>query len=297
MVCLCPFAPLTGTLLRAGSNGRSGGVVYWYALQSVIPIAGMIWLSCLSWWVYRKRTVDRSSVFGLAAAVISILPLGWRFQIGAIPYPIEYDPSKALAIRVPMDGAVLVIWGGETLETNRHTSKPDLRWAYDLALEPVLTGSENLSDYGCWDRPVMAPVSGTVTRIENEIPDQIPGSPTENSEEPLGNHIVLQPDGGGYLILARLKQGSVLVEPGATVREAQELARCGNSGRTSEPHLHVYYQEQDPADHSVGYAIGRPLVFKEHGSSPMPKGGIEVVNGMERPKGEYIQSQSKTRAK
>jgi murein DD-endopeptidase MepM/ murein hydrolase activator NlpD len=40
--------------------------------------------------------------------------------------------------------------------------------------------------------------------------------------------------------MAHLMQGSVLVKIGDRVTAGQTLARVGNSGNTSEPHLHIH---------------------------------------------------------
>jgi hypothetical protein len=280
------------------AQGDLDGIDYWYHLQTTIPFIGCCSLFVHLYLIVQMRRARGFALVGVSVSLLSIFPIGWRFQIGAVPYPLEYEPSNALAIRVPMDGAVLVLWGGEEVSTNHHTSTPDQRWAYDLAIEPVFSDTADLADYGCWGKLVRAPISGTVASLENGLPDGIPGQDSKNDDSPLGNHVVLRPESGsGYLVLAHLQKESIMVEVGSTIREAQELARCGRSGEASEPLLHIHYQEQDPAAYPAGQAIGRPLVFRDHGSSPMPKGGREVVNGTLRATGEYIQSQSKTRIK
>ncbi len=55
----------------------------------------------------------------------------------------------------------------------------------------------------------------------------------------LGNHVVLDLGGGVYAALAHLQRRSVRVRPGDVVRAGTVIASCGNSGNSSEPHLHL----------------------------------------------------------
>jgi len=68
---------------------------------------------------------------------------------------------------------------------------------------------------------------------------------------------VLAVGAGRYVVLAHLRRGSVRVHSGQRVRAGQLLGRVGNSGNSSEPHLHVH--AQDTPDLSAG--TGLPIVF------------------------------------
>ncbi|TDC78545.1 M23 family peptidase [Streptomyces hainanensis] len=54
----------------------------------------------------------------------------------------------------------------------------------------------------------------------------------------VGNHLVLDLGDGVYAMYAHLRRGSLAVRPGDRVVAGQQLARCGNSGNSTEPHLH-----------------------------------------------------------
>jgi murein DD-endopeptidase MepM/ murein hydrolase activator NlpD len=79
-----------------------------------------------------------------------------------------------------------------------------------------------------------------------------------------GNHVVLQlAQGRGYVALAHLQRGSICVARGDLVLSGQRLGACGNSGNSTEPHVHV--QVMDGADPMA--ALGVPLAlsrFREH---------------------------------
>lgn len=55
----------------------------------------------------------------------------------------------------------------------------------------------------------------------------------------LGNHLVLRLGDGSHVVYAHLRRGSLRVHAGERVHAGQPLASCGNSGNSSEPHLHV----------------------------------------------------------
>ncbi|WP_188572698.1 M23 family metallopeptidase [Arthrobacter liuii] len=71
-----------------------------------------------------------------------------------------------------------------------------------------------------------------------------------------GNHVII--DGAGvFIALCHLQRGSVCVQPGQPVARGEVVGRCGNSGNSTEPHLHV--QAMDSAD--PGRASGLPILF------------------------------------
>ena len=60
--------------------------------------------------------------------------------------------------------------------------------------------------------------------------------------------------------LAHMKQFSVLVSAGDTVTAGEPLGRVGNSGNTSEPHLHIHAERGGEAGRLLnGEAV--PMTF------------------------------------
>ena len=168
-----------------------------------------------------------------------------------------------------------VYWGGADLAHNYHALYPDQRWAYDLVIEPAGLGSPRVEDYGCWDQPVLAPITGVVSSIHDGDPDGTPGVVAE-TENYAGNHVVVKSDATGtYLIVAHLERGTVAVKPGDRIEEGQPIGRCGNSGRSSEPHVHLHHQRQEVGPFPIGLAEGLPLFFRDHRGPAMPSGGVE----------------------
>lgn len=163
-----------------------------------------------------------------------------------------------------------------------YRATPDQRWAYKFGVEPVLVGSDELKDYGCYGTPVVAPTSADVWHVVDGNPDQIPGITKTN--DPFGNTVILKL-GASFLVLAHLRNNSVIVKAGDKVKEGQKLAECGNSGASEEPHIHIHHQRQDPVTSAIGLAEGLPLYFTKHGAARMPRGGISDGRAL----GEHVQ--------
>ncbi len=116
----------------------------------------------------------------------------------------------------------------------------------------------NFTDDGA---DVMAVANGTVVETLNVLDDQKPGTlpdpKTITLENVDGNHVVLDLGDGVFAFYAHLQKGSVTVAPGDRVKRGQMLAKLGNSGNTSGPHLHFHLMEGP----SVLGSNGIPYVF------------------------------------
>lgn len=122
-------------------------------------------------------------------------------------------------------------------------------------------GSEfALEDHACFGAPLVAPASGMVVTAVDGFEDMDIGK--TDPENLLGNHVIIRLDqtGGRYLLMAHLAKGSVTVTAGQTIAQGAPVGRCGNTGNTSEPHLHIQAQTTsdffDPSIRTV------PIVFE-----------------------------------
>ena len=106
------------------------------------------------------------------------------------------------------------------------------RWGNDAdGFLPTRCGS-----YAVFHDVVCSPLDGEVSHVEDSWPNETPwtGTPPYN----VGNNILIVSNGHAVL-LGHLQQGSILVRPGDRVHVGQPLAQVGNSGWTSQPHLHL----------------------------------------------------------
>lgn len=193
------------------------------------------------------------------------------FFVKPAPKPAEsrfLDYQTKADLRLPFRGNWFVFWGGRTLEHNYHAADPGQRFAADLVV--VKDGSSHrgsgqaLEDYYCWDQPIFAPADGKIVSIENGLPDLTPG--TMDPENPAGNHVVIDLGAGEFAFLAHLRQGSIGVKAGETIKHGAEIGSCGNSGNTSEPHLHFHLQTGS----KLGEGEGLPAFFNEFVADGQP---------------------------
>ncbi|MCA9566592.1 MAG: M23 family metallopeptidase [Myxococcales bacterium] len=284
-----------GGLVAGIVAGGMGRVIGWMFLVQLVPLSAPLWLlPSLAWWAWRRRRPGPWHGAVLALSALCLLPGLVGFGIVPVAYPFASlaGSTPSAEVRLPLDGEVIVGWGGDAIATNYHAADAAQRWAYDLLVDPAGHGSTSLEDYGCYGLPVLAPAAGTVTVARDGLPDQAGGTFVPNYAEPAGNHVALRIGTGTHLVLAHLQPGSVAVAVGDEVEEGQVLGRCGNSGNTSEPHVHVHHQRQDPA--VVGLvAEGLPLWFRDlegRNGPVMPTGGLEVDGERVRFVGERVRA-------
>jgi len=270
-------------------RGGLAGALAWDLLISLVPLLGAAALIFAAIYAVWKRRFSLPIAIAIALALIAIYPFGWNFGLLPIKYPSSLEKTTPSAtVRLPGDVSLRVGWGGDDLEVNYHAAYPDQRWAYDLVVDPSFSGSERLEDYGCWGVPVVAPASGKIVKAHDAEPDETPGSVSNNFENPKGNFVAVELPTKTYLIIAHLQRGSVAVKADDEVQEGQMLGRCGNSGNTSEPHIHIHHQRQHP-DFLDGFlAEGLPLYFRNHDGEPMPQGGFKIADGRAVPKGAIV---------
>lgn len=90
----------------------------------------------------------------------------------------------------------------------------------------------------------------------------------------LGNHVV-DCGRGRYAVLAHLRRHSLRVQRGDRVRVGQQVAECGNSGSSTEPHVHVELMDHPNAL----FAAGLPILFRRESGPPyMPRARHELVD-------------------
>lgn len=287
-----PFGVMAFSALMLIGMMMAGGMVKisgWYLMQLMPPVLGGVTLITIAIYAIIRRRLSKAWIITGITSLMCLFPLILWFSPIAYPASLE-KTNPAVTIRLPMDMPIRVAWGGDSIKTNYHAAAPDQRWAYDLVVEPYFSGSSNLEDYGCYGVPVVAPIDGYVVSAHDGEPDETPGAVSNNFTAPTGNHVMIQiEETGTYLVIAHLKNGSVAVQTGDTVREGQVIGECGNSGNTSEPHIHIHHQRQDPTVFPLNFAEGLPLYFRDHDGPSMPVGGFRMEGEMVIAEGDIVQ--------
>ncbi|WP_367124678.1 M23 family metallopeptidase [Streptomyces phytohabitans] len=147
----------------------------------------------------------------------------------------------------------------------REEGPHEFRWLWPLSRRP--------RHYPAFGSPILSPGDGVVVATADGRRDHLsrtslPGFAyllAEGFVRSLGwrhhlwgNYVVIELDPGVYAAFAHLRRGSLRVAVGDRVGAGQALAECGNSGNTSEPHLH--FQLMDGPDSEV--ARGLPFEWR-----------------------------------
>ncbi|MEI8232637.1 MAG: M23 family metallopeptidase [bacterium] len=172
---------------------------------------------------------------------------------------MEYKTKTTLIL--PFKTTLMVSNGGRTPETNNHNRPADKGpqnqiYAYDFRMES--TGKEKkLEDYGIYGTEVIAPGDGIIAQVINGSLDCKPGD--SDRSVGVGNMIMIDHQNGEFSLLCHFKYNSIVVKVGDTVKQGYLLGLCGNTGNTSQPHIHFNLQ-----DNLRGYkANPLPAQFKK----------------------------------
>ena len=106
------------------------------------------------------------------------------------------------------------------------------------------TGDEHQnSSYHAYDTPIIAVADGRAVTVLDGIPENIPHREqmaiTMTAATMAGNSIVEDIGGGRYVGYAHFRPGTITVKTGDTIHRGQVLGKLGNSGNSTEPHLHL----------------------------------------------------------
>lgn len=101
-------------------------------------------------------------------------------------------------------------------------------------------------NYYAYGSDALAVADGVVTETKDGIPENIPGANSRavpiTLETVGGNHVILDIGGGHFAFYAHLQPGSLRVKLGDKVRRGQVIGLVGNSGNSTEPHLHFHIE-------------------------------------------------------
>jgi murein DD-endopeptidase len=133
------------------------------------------------------------------------------------------------------------------------------------------------SSYLCYDAPIYSVADGIVVDAMDGIAENIPHSGKYavgiNFINAGGNHVVVDIGGNRYAFYAHMRPGSVTVKVGERVKAGQILGHVGNTGSSTEPHLHMHIVDRPSflAGNGVPYefaslsASGSPeMIVKPH---------------------------------
>jgi murein DD-endopeptidase len=175
--------------------------------------------------------------------------------LSVVSSPTSVDKNPVAVISPPLSGEDWVAANGPSntslhrralipINGHAHISQ---RFAIDwVQVNPdgkTYTGdpSDN-KNYRAYGAEIHAVADGVVTQVKDGIPQNIPGANSRavpmTLETISGNHVIMEIGDGLYAFYAHMQPGSVRVQVGDKVRRGQVLGLLGNTGNSTEPHLH-----------------------------------------------------------
>jgi hypothetical protein len=184
------------------------------------------------------------------------------------------ERKRPLRIGPPLRGENLAVFGccGSVLGHRRALMEVDGRLSLSqrYAIDFVRVDEESQTFAGDPTRnesyfisgaEVIAVAPGRVVAARSELPEETPpNEPPPNPDTATGNYVVQDLGGGRFALYAHLQPAGVLVSPGDRVRRGQVLGLVGNSGLSSEPHLHFHVVDGPGVPARLG-GDGVPYVF------------------------------------
>lgn len=166
------------------------------------------------------------------------------------------------------NGTFLFAQAGSTGILNHHHDAGSQNYAQDIVgldkfgrhastLVPT-----SLEDYVIFGKPIYSPCEGEIVSSVDELEDIKPGDPLDTTH-PAGNHVYITcREEKIQVLLAHMKKGSLTVKPGDIVKIGDQIGLVGNSGNTTEPHLHIHARVGGSLEDITG-GTAIPIVFDD----------------------------------
>ncbi|MGP4070770.1 M23 family metallopeptidase [Halobacillus sp. B29] len=191
---------------------------------------------------------DKRYKFSIGIGMVLVLYFGFIAVNGLSGY-ILTDRNQSIELSFPMENGVYAFGhGGSDPSINYHNEYLPQQYAYDIVqltpwgMRASGLSPSNLEEYKIYGTPLYSPCSGEVVHAVDEYKDIAPQESPNKQGSPAGNHVILSCKGAD-IHLAHMKPGTVEVEEGNEVSIGDRLGEVGNTGNTTEPHLHIHAEK------------------------------------------------------
>jgi len=214
-------------------------------------------------------------------------------RVAFVGVPTGVGQRPAITIAPPLRGSGWVVLNGccATITSHRGAIEPingtpyvPERFAIDFvqlnSQGRLFEGPSNqLSSYAYFGDPVYSVANGTVVGTHDGQPEQVPGQgpppSTVTVQNAGGNDIVIKIARGEYAFYAHLQPGNLYVKIGQRVKAGQVIARLGDTGNATAPHLHFHVMSSPSPLRSNGL----PYVFGAFGAEGFLANGDATLAG------------------
>ncbi|WP_214736584.1 M23 family metallopeptidase [Exiguobacterium sp. s162] len=165
----------------------------------------------------------------------------------------ETNPSTKNKYHLPFKEQWFVVSEGANVGMYLHEPIRKKRDGYDFLktkdLQPYSRRKIGIDGSYAFGEQVLSPLDGTVYQVVDGLTDE------PNTDHPFGNHVIIQHSNDEYSLLAHLENDSIGVNVGDTVKTKQLIGRCGRSGNTPEPRLHMRVMNHPDVDSATALPI------------------------------------------
>ncbi|GAA1605040.1 M23 family metallopeptidase [Actinoplanes couchii] len=245
-----------------------------------------------------KRAVARHQTLWMRLFVVTVLALtflpipvpflwDWALTLGLLTLAMVRAPrstTPAVTLAPPVEGRWVAINSPGTAVPSHGIRAYGQTYAVDLLMPSAEAPSKISwsvktkapSSYACFGAPVLAMAPGRVVRAvgtqrDHRSRDTWPSliwmmtaeafaRELAGAHRILGNHVIVEHDDGTFATYAHLRKSSLKVAEGDRVTEGQQLAEVGNTGNTSEPHLHVQLTDSPHPTATAGIPMHWPTL-------------------------------------
>ena len=213
--------------------------------------------------------------YGLGVAVLLFLLSTVR------PAPVDREP---LVLAPPVRGRWRALNSPGTKVPSHGVRLYGQTYAIDVlqpgAPDPEGRGLDAPERFPAFGEPVRAMAAGRVVRVVDGQADhrarrstlavlylllvEASARQVAGAHRVIGNHVVVDHGEGAFSLSGHLRRGSIAVAVGDLVDAGTVLGAVGNSGNSSEPHLHVQLMDRARAEEAAG------LPFRWRGWEPVP---------------------------
>lgn len=174
------------------------------------------------------------------------------------PYVDESQPKlvrNATKLILPFKDEWTVIWGGDTEALNYHVVSPAQKNAFDIIITDAKgnsykTDGRTNEDYYAFGKELIAPCDGEIVLVVDGVKDNVPGE--MNKFNVGGNTVIIKTTNNEFLVFCHFKHQSIKVKEGQKIKQGELLGLCGNTGNSSEAHLHFHIQNIEDLNTATG---------------------------------------------
>jgi len=190
-------------------------------------ITVIVFIFILSMTYYKEFNIDIKSTpeYSLSNYLSKIFRFGEIYERISLPFSGHWSVYQAF--------------------DDKWTHKGKYKYAYDFVKykehKTYANAGLYASDYYAFGESILSPVSGYVVSARDDLVDNIIGEVDRINN--WGNFIIIKSDLGFYVEISHLMQYSLAFKTGDYIQINSVIAKCGNSGYSPEPHIHIQVQE------------------------------------------------------